>query len=230
MKRTAADGYHVSLGRNDYVWGSNGVAANYGLQLIVANALSPNARYREAAADNLHYLLGRNTFSVSWVTQVGANPYPAPAPSAQRGGPERGTVAGARVGRPVRAARIRRWPSCPTCRPQRCLDEQESYATNGIAINWNAPLVFVLADQAAREAVGRAFRPALAGLEPAVVGAATATGRREVNTPRRHATWRLVTLGGIGLVAAIVAASGGAPRTIAMASSRTRSEAAGPAR
>ena len=39
-----------------------------------------------------------------------------------------------------------------------------------------------------------------------------------MNTPRRHATWRLATLGGIGLVAAIVAASGGAPRTIATAS------------
>jgi endoglucanase len=25
------------------------------------------------------------------------------------------------------------------------LDDQESYATNEIAINWNAPLVFVLA-------------------------------------------------------------------------------------
>ena len=27
------------------------------------------------------------------------------------------------------------------------LDDQESYATNEIAINWNAPLVFLLADQ-----------------------------------------------------------------------------------
>ncbi len=29
----------------------------------------------KALQDDLHYLLGRNTFSLSWVTQVGMNPY-----------------------------------------------------------------------------------------------------------------------------------------------------------
>ena len=62
----------------DYIWGSNGVAANYGMQLLVANAFKPNPRYVETALDNLHYILGRNTFSISWVTQLGANPYKHP--------------------------------------------------------------------------------------------------------------------------------------------------------
>jgi endoglucanase len=146
--RTAADGYRVSLGKGDYVWGSNGVVANYGLQLIVANALSPNLRYRETAADNLHYLLGRNTFSLSWVTQVGANPFRHPhhRPSGADQNPEPwpGLLSGGPCARRQDPA-MAKLPDLPPAKMY--LDEQESYATNEIAINWNAPLVFLLADQ-----------------------------------------------------------------------------------
>jgi endoglucanase len=148
VRRTAADGYRVSLSRNDYIWGSNGVAANYGLQLIVANALQPNARYREAAADNLHYLLGRNTFSLSWVTQVGANPFRHPhhRPSGADGNPE--PWPGLLSGGPNRSRQDPAMSKLPDLPPAKMyLDDQESYATNEIAINWNAPLVFLLADQ-----------------------------------------------------------------------------------
>src|SRR5262249_9086484 len=102
VKRSAGNAYRVSLVASDYVWGSNGVAANYALQLLVANALAPDPRYVEAALDDLHYLLGRNTFSLSWVTQVGENPLrhphhrpssaddrPEPWPGLLAGGPNR---------------------------------------------------------------------------------------------------------------------------------------------
>ena len=42
--------------RNDFVWGSNGQAANYGLLLLVANALEPTPSYVEAARETVHYL------------------------------------------------------------------------------------------------------------------------------------------------------------------------------
>jgi endoglucanase len=58
--------------------GSNGMAANYGVQLLVANWIRPNPRYVQTAAENLHYLLGRNTFSLSFVTQVGDHPFHKP--------------------------------------------------------------------------------------------------------------------------------------------------------
>ncbi|HEV2494991.1 MAG TPA: hypothetical protein VG204_18165 [Terriglobia bacterium] len=38
---------------SDYIWGSNAVAANYGLQLLVANAMRPDPQYVEAAIENL---------------------------------------------------------------------------------------------------------------------------------------------------------------------------------
>jgi len=124
------------------------VAANYGLQLIVANVLSPNARYRETAADNLHYLLGRNAFSLSWVSQVGANPFRHPhhRPSGadQNAEPWPGLLSGG-PDRSRQDPAMARLPDLPPAKMY--LDDQESYATNEIAINWNAPLVFLLADQ-----------------------------------------------------------------------------------
>ena len=103
-------------------------------------------RYVETALDNLHYLLGRNTFSLSWVTQLGTNPFhhphhrpsaalglPEPWPGLLSGGPNRGR----------QDAAMQKLPNGPPAKMY--LDEQASYAGNEVAINWNAPLVFVLA-------------------------------------------------------------------------------------
>lgn len=145
VERTAANGYRISLTRKDYVWGSNGVAANYGLQLLVANAMKNDRRYVEAALDNLHYLLGRNTFSLSWVTQVGANPFQHPhhRPSGadRNAEPWPGLLAGGPNGNRQDPA-MRKLPDLPPAKMY--LDEQASYASNEVAINWNAPLVFLL--------------------------------------------------------------------------------------
>ncbi len=146
--RTSSDGYLTSLGTSDYIWGSNSVAANYGLQLLVADALKPDPRYREAAADNLHYLLGRNTFSLSWVTQVGANPFRHPhhRPSGadQNAEPWPGLLSGGPNARRQDPA-MKGLPDLPPAKMY--VDDQESYASNEVAINWNAPLVFLLAGQ-----------------------------------------------------------------------------------
>jgi endoglucanase len=146
VARTGANPYHVSLRTTDYVWGSNGVAANYGVLLALANAMQPNPAYLDAAADNLHYLLGRNTFGLSWVTQTGHQPFrhphhrpsgagtnSEPWPGLLSGGPNR------YGGDPV----IDAMPATPPARRYR--DDQRSYASNEVAINWNAPLVFLLA-------------------------------------------------------------------------------------
>jgi len=148
VTRTAASGYRTSLRASDYIWGSNSVAANYGLQLLVADALQPDPRYREAAADNLHYLLGRNTFSLSWVTQVGSNPFRHPhhRPSGadRNAEPWPGLLAGGPNGRRQDPA-MKGLPDLPPAKMY--IDDQESYASNEVAINWNAPLVFLLAGQ-----------------------------------------------------------------------------------
>jgi endoglucanase len=146
VERTDRNGYRNSLLTRDYVWGSNGVAANYGVQLLVANAMRPRPRYVEAALEDLHYILGRNTFSLSFVTRLGENPFRHPhhRPSAADSNAE--PWPGLMSGGPNRSRQdpaMRKLPDLPPARMY--LDEQESYATNEVAINWNAPLVFLLA-------------------------------------------------------------------------------------
>jgi endoglucanase len=143
--RSARHPYRISMTATDYVWGSNGVAANYGVQLLVAHALEPRPAFLAAARENLHYLLGRNAFSLSWVTGLGANPFrhphhrpsgaddlSAPWPGLLSGGPNR------RRQDPA----MQRLADLPPARMY--LDEEASYATNEVAINWNAPLVLLL--------------------------------------------------------------------------------------
>jgi endoglucanase len=145
--RTVNNGYRISLTNKDYIWGSNGVLANYGMELLVASSMLHNERYAEAAVEDLHYLLGRNTFSLSFVTRVGENPFrhphhrpsgadnnEEPWPGLLSGGPNKG-----------RQDEVMRKVS-PELPPAKIyLDDQGAYSANEVAINWNAPLVFLLA-------------------------------------------------------------------------------------
>ena len=148
-ERTREAPYRVSLTTKDYVWGSNGVAAAYGMQLLVANALSPDPAFVEAALDNLHYLLGRNTFSLSWVTQVGQNPYRHPHHRPSAAGKNAEPWPGMLSGGPNAARQDRVLSALPAGLPPAKIysDNQGSYASNEIAINWQAALVFVLAGE-----------------------------------------------------------------------------------
>jgi endoglucanase len=146
VARTAANPYRTSLRPTDYVWGSNGVAANYGVMLALAHAMQPKPAYLDAAADNLHYLLGRNSFGLSWVTQAGdrpfRNPHHRPSGADTNAEPWPGLLSGGPNrygGDPV----IDAMPATPPARRYR--DDQGSYASNENAINWNAPLVFLVA-------------------------------------------------------------------------------------
>lgn len=147
--------WRISMNPDDYVWGSNGVAANQAMFLLVSHRImkSTNAGrktpldYRQDAAENLHYLLGRNVFSTSWVTHVGTNwfkhPHHRPSgadgidepwPGLLSGGPNRRPQDAPLKALPAATPPMRMWA-----------DGQASYASNENAINWNAALVFVLA-------------------------------------------------------------------------------------
>ncbi len=146
--RTRNNGYRNTLTTRDYIWGSNAVAANYGMQLLIANRLHANAKYTDAAIEVLHYLLGRNAFSLSWVSQVGEHAvlHPHHRPSAADGLelPWPGLMAGGpNPGR--QDHEMRRLLPAGILPAKAYIDVAGAYACNEVAINWNAPLVFVLA-------------------------------------------------------------------------------------
>jgi endoglucanase len=146
IERGRQNGYGNTMELTNYVWGSNSVAGNQALLLMVAYHFHSDNGAREAALNNLHYLLGRNCLGVSWVTQLGIRPFQHPhhRPSAADGiaAPWPGLLSGgpnAHGGDPV----ANNLPKQPPMRMW--VDDQRAYSMNEIAINWNAPLVFLLA-------------------------------------------------------------------------------------
>lgn len=147
--RAAASPYRNTMVRKNYVWGSNGVVANYCLQLLIAHQMRPDARYIETANDNIHYLFGRNPLSISYVTHLGANPvkhihHRLSGDAAHLENPWPGLLSGGpNPGRQDKEMQSHLPADCPPARA--FLDLQGAYAANEVAINWNAPLVFSLA-------------------------------------------------------------------------------------
>jgi endoglucanase len=137
--------YMTVMGKSagDFVWGSNSVAANQGILLIQAYKLSKNKKYLDYALTNLDYILGRNATGYSFVTGYGhktpmfphhrlseADGVEDPIPGLMVGGPNPGQQDG-----------------CKTY-PSRIPDESYtdavcSYASNEIAINWNAAAAYL---------------------------------------------------------------------------------------
>ncbi|KOH46026.1 glycoside hydrolase family 9 protein [Sunxiuqinia dokdonensis] len=125
-----ADVYGRPLGGR-YYWGCNGTVARQVMNLQTAFRISPDESYRETALDAIGHLFGRNYYNRSYVTGLGANPplYPHDRNS---GSDE--------VEHP--------WPGYLVGGGHSATgwkDEQEDFATNEIAINWQAALVYALA-------------------------------------------------------------------------------------
>jgi endoglucanase len=144
--RSQQNGYGNSLRLHDYRWGSNSAAANDGLLLLLAHHFDPNPAAVDAALANLHYLVGCNCHGVSWVTQLGHRPFQRPhhRPSAADGidVPWPGLLSGGpnAGGGDAVANKLPKQPPM-----KMWVDDERAYSLNEIAINWNAPLVFLLA-------------------------------------------------------------------------------------
>ncbi len=142
---TGNSAYHVAMGAadGDFVWGSNSVAANQGMLLIQAYRLTGDRSYRDAALQNLDYLLGRNGVGYCFVSGFGGrsprHPHHRPSEADGVADPVPGLLAG--------GPNPGRQDGCPdyigTERARAYVDSWCSYASNEIAINWNAPLVYL---------------------------------------------------------------------------------------
>lgn len=126
----------------DFIWGSNAVAMNQSMFLIKAFLLTNNKKYLEAAVSNLDYVLGRNATGYCFVTGIGyASPMHIHHRPSQADGiaePVPGLLAGGpNPGRQDKCSY--QFTETETC----YTDAECSYASNEIAINWNAPLVYV---------------------------------------------------------------------------------------
>lgn len=140
--------YRVPLQEADFVWGSNAVVLNQAMMLLQGYRLNGKVEYLNAAQSGLDYVLGRNATGYSFVTGVGARPAMHPHHRPSEADKVAAPVPGFLVGGPQPGQQDKK--DCPVAYPAKLpatsyLDHVCSYASNEIAINWNAPLVYVSA-------------------------------------------------------------------------------------
>lgn len=138
--------YRIAMNGEDFIWGSNSHALNQALMLIQGYRLGGDRRLLDAAQSALDFVLGRHPSGYAMVTGFGTRSplHPHHRPSGAL--PQLPPVPGMIVGGPHPGAR----DDCPTPYPSQAAakvyqDAFCSYTTNEIAINWNAPLVYVSA-------------------------------------------------------------------------------------
>lgn len=137
--------YRTVMGHqeSDFVWGSNSVAANQGVALLQAYLLSGDEKYAFWAAGNLDYLLGRNATGYCFVTGFGHKSPQYPHHRASAAAPDKPPVPGFMVGGPNPGQQdgCDYQSSVPA---ESYLDDYCSYASNEVAINWNAPFAYLV--------------------------------------------------------------------------------------
>ena len=144
IKDVDEQSFNTVMGKTpkDFIWGSNAVAANQSMVLLNAFRVSGEEKYLQYARHNLDYLLGRNATEYSFVTGFGDHTpmHPHHRPSESDGITD--PIPGFLVGGPNAG----RQDNCkyPFTSPDKSyVDDVCSYASNEVAINWNAPLVYV---------------------------------------------------------------------------------------
>ena len=162
----ASSSFGVVMSNDDFVWGSNAVAGNQGVFLLHAYYVTGEQKYYEAAKKVVDYLLGKNPLDMSFVTGFGSKspklPHhrpstsdgvEAPVPGMLVGGPQPG---GEDIG-------SKEWECKDYVSGKQAatayIDNRCSYATNEVAINWNAPFAYLAG---ALEALNAGYAPSFA--------------------------------------------------------------------
>jgi len=144
-------GYRIPYAPPGWPWGSTSSILNRAIVLALAADFTHEARYRAGVVDAMDFILGRNPLDRAFVTGTGARPMenphhrfwtrqldpsqPGPPPGVISGGPN-----STAMGDPV-ASQLK-----GRCAPQTCwADDARAFTVNEVAINWNAPLVWVSA-------------------------------------------------------------------------------------
>jgi endoglucanase len=144
--------YGVPLdGTGRYPWGSNVFVLNDLVIMGLAYDFTKDKKYVAGVASGMDYLLGKNPMVHSYVSGYGERPLvnphhrfwahekdatlPTVPPGVVSGGPNSSVEDPYAKGIGLSG-----------CAPQRCyVDDIESWSTNEVAINWNAPLAWVTA-------------------------------------------------------------------------------------
>jgi endoglucanase len=142
-----ASAYRLALPEGAFGWGGNSVLLGQAMLLAAAHRVGGERPVLDAAQSAVDYVLGRNPLGVSMVTGFGArsprHPHHRPSQADGVDAPVPGFVVGGANPKQEDKA------ECPPYRADPAalayVDDVCSYASNEVAINWNAPMVYMLA-------------------------------------------------------------------------------------
>lgn len=139
-------GYGIAMAPSMYYWGSTTLAMTRGVELILANEISPKSVYMDMAHNHLNYALGANSLNQCFVSGIGENAivnsylyyndFDTDIPGLVTGGPNQHFD---QYDHPMNAhAKGKDLP------PAKCfIDHDRSYSTNESAVNQTGVLLFL---------------------------------------------------------------------------------------
>lgn len=139
--------YQSMIQSGDFYWGSNSVLLNAMLNHYFAFKINNDPNYLKAIAQSFDYILGKNGVSMSFITKYGTNvpKYPHHRISSATGKILPGMLVGGPNPNNTYDCGGPSDYTYTSTLPALCYyDDVCSYSTNETAINWNAPLVFVI--------------------------------------------------------------------------------------
>ncbi|MFN6947013.1 MAG: glycoside hydrolase family 9 protein [Cytophagaceae bacterium] len=142
----SAFGLPMGIDKKNFVWGSSSIAANQAIILIQAYRLTKNQEYLNAAIANFDYIMGRNGTGYSYVSGFGTKAMTKPHHRPSQADGLTDVIPGFLSGGPNYEQQDKQ--GCmmpyPSALPAKSyIDEECSYASNEVAINWNSPLTYL---------------------------------------------------------------------------------------
>lgn len=143
LEKMSSIPYGISI--DHFEWGSNSDVLNQAMILCIAHHLSGEQKYLDGAIRNTDYILGKNATGYSFLTGFGSkqvmHPHHRPSGADAIDEPVPGFIAGG----PNMHKQDRQEVSYSSDYPAKAFEDVvESYASNEVCLNWNAPAVFVL--------------------------------------------------------------------------------------
>jgi len=135
--------YGISI--DHFEWGSNSDVLNQAMILCIAHHLSGEQKYLDGAIRNTDYIFGKNATGFSFLTGFGSKqvmfPHHRPSGADDIDEPVPGFILGGSNMHKQDRQQVEYTSDYPA---KSFADVQDSYASNEVCLNWNAPAVFVL--------------------------------------------------------------------------------------
>ncbi len=147
LRKHSDNNYKNLIGHTEYYYGSNSVGLGYAYELMQIYRVTGEKKYKRAALDQLHFVLGRNPLGISMVTGIGSRSVQNPYHVLSKYDNHQEPIPGMLVGGPNNNSHMRRYyiyrviSEYPSKNYE---DTYQNYLVNEVAINFTAVFLYAV--------------------------------------------------------------------------------------